>query len=196
MNILLNKRQLKQLTENVISQDELGEIAIKKKRLFGSGMYHKVYESNRYPDRVFKVGKEDSVREAYAYFMNYPYLFPKVYRYSKLGEHKSESGEDLYYLMLEKLDTNSFISFFKKLNEVSGDVIYRHIMPISVNFNENQEEWKKILDYLKTKDKTFYEKALGFFTLLRELNEIYDMPDVHIGQFGYDNAGVLKCLDF
>lgn len=191
MKILISENQLKGVIDT-----ELGEIAIKKKRKLGAGMYHNVYESNRYPDRVFKVGEEDSVREAYAYFMNYPYLFPKVYRYSKLGDQKSHKGEDIYYLMLEKLDTNSFVSFFKKLNEVSGEVVQRHIMPISINFNESQEEWGKILDYLETKDKTFYEKTLEFFTLLRELNEIYDMPDVHIGQFGYDKDGVLKCLDF
>lgn len=191
MKIILNEKQLKKIVNG-----EIDEIVTRKKRILGSGLYHEVYESNRYPNKVFKVGREYSVKEAYEYFIRYPYLFPEVYGYKKWGEKKADNGDDLYLLILEKLDTNKFIWFFNELSKKCREILGKNITLIAYQFDEHQEDWAKLLNELETQDKSFYSKSIEFFGLLVELNEIYDFPDVHSGQFGYDKTGELKCLDF
>lgn len=191
MKIVINENQLKKLIDG-----ELEEIVINKKRILGSGMSHEVYESNKYPDRVFKIGLESSVKEAYEFFKNYPYLFPHVYGYKKWGEKVTDYGSQIFLLVLEKLDTQRFIKFWNKLNRLCIDVVKTRLQSLSIEYLHYQEEWVKIIDYLEENDYELYEQTLEYFTLLKELNEIYDMPDVHNAQFGYDKNGDLKCLDF
>jgi hypothetical protein len=197
MKVLLSESQIKVLFENIIEQEDIGEIATKKKRKLGEGLYHDVYESIRYPDKVFKIGRENSVKEAYEYFVKYPYLFPHVYGYKKWGDKKDPGGvNDLYFMLLEKLDTQKFVDFWNELNEISGQFTQKTLYTIAYNFYGYEEGWMKILQYLDNENHELFDQTLEFYNLLKELNEIYESPDVHNGQFGYDKNGVLKCLDF
>jgi len=175
---------------------EVGEVEVRQKNPLGAGLYHRVYESKRYPDRVFKVGLYDSVREAYGLFMNYPYMFPKVYGYKKLGEMTDKDGEDLYYLILEKLDTKRFVLFWGNLSLIAEKVVNERLYSLVFDLNYKESEWNDLFDYLKVNKKEYYDDTLELYNLVRELNEIYEYPDLHNGQFGYDKDGVLKCLDF
>jgi hypothetical protein len=175
---------------------EVDEVKVKEKSPLGSGIQHKVYESKRYPDKVFKVGLLDSVQDAYQFFKNYPYLFPKVYGYKKLGEMKDDFGNDLYYIILEKLDTKSFVTLWRKLAPICKNVIGESFYMLVYDLMYKETEWIEFLDHLKDNEKDVYEKALELYQLVYEINEIYDGPDIHDGQFGYDKEGVLKCLDF
>lgn len=197
MNIILKEHQIKNLLDQIVEQEDIDEIVTRKKRKLGEGLHHDVYESIRYPDRVFKVGAEKSVKEAYEYFIQYPYLFPHVYGYKKWGDKKGAGGVgDLYFLILEKLDTNKFVEFWKKLNEISGKFTQKTLYTTAHNFYSYQDGWMLMLEYLDNNDPELFKQALEFYNLLKELNEIYDTPDVHIEQFGYDKNGDLKCLDF
>ena len=67
-------------------KESLEEMSIKPKKEFGKGTFHKVYSSNRNPDRLYKIGDEDTVDEWVDTFKEYPQYFPKIYRvfsYSK-----------------------------------------------------------------------------------------------------------------
>ena len=44
-------------------RETLDEIKTKEKELFGSGDFHHVYRFNRFPDRLFKIGKKETVKE-------------------------------------------------------------------------------------------------------------------------------------
>lgn len=180
----------------IITEHQFDEILTKPKPKFGEGMYHKVYSSKSNPNIVFKVGELDSVKESYQFFKNYPYLFPEVYGFKKLNDKKNNSGNDLYYLILEKLNTKMFVDFYNNLKIITINLIKEPLSFLVYDFVRHGDNWIKLLDYLEENNKNLFSEAHEFYILLSELNEIYDYPDLHDGQFGYDKSGTLKCLDF
>lgn len=180
----------------IITEHQFNEVVTKQKNIFGAGIFHKVYTSKSNPNIVFKVGELSTTQEAYQFFTNYPYLFPKVYGFKKLKDKKNEDDNDLYYLILEKLDTHRFVEFWKRINEITRKKYERRFQSIVVNFLEDAETWRGLLEYLDEFESDVFTDTHEFYLLLNELNEIYDFPDLHDGQFGYDKEGTLKCLDF
>lgn len=180
----------------IITEHQFDEVVTKQKTTIGQGIYHKVYGSKTNPNIVYKVGEHETVQEAYHYFTNYPYLFPKVYDFKKLRNKKNEFGNDIYYLTLEKLDIQKFIDFWYEINEIIKNKFNTKFQSIVYDFHDSSDVWIEVLDYLEEFDYKLFKDTHEFYLLLNELNDIYDFPDMHNGQFGYDKEGTLKCLDF
>lgn len=174
----------------------MDEVDLRRKKTLGAGAYHRVYESKKHPDKIFKVGYLDTIQETYEYFKKYPYYFPKVFGMKKLGHMVDETGEDLYYLILEKLDTKRFMVFWTNLTFISEDLINMSLYDLVHDVMILENEWWELLEYLKIEKKNMFDQALELYELVYELNQILEYPDIHNNQFGYDKDGILKCLDF
>ena len=54
----------------------LNEIKVKEKTPFGWGTEHKIFPSQKFPDRLYKVGEKDSVDRWFEIFKSNPNMFP------------------------------------------------------------------------------------------------------------------------
>jgi hypothetical protein len=180
----------------LITEHQFDEVLNKQKSIFGQGIFHKVYESKSNPNIVFKVGSRSSIEPTYEYFKNYPYLFPKTYGMKKLGDKKDEYGGDLYYLILEKLDTQKFVDFWNDMEEIMFLEYGQKFNKIVYNFDTYESTWVELFEFVEERHQNLFKKLHEFYLLISELNDILDYPDVHNGQFGYNKEGTLKCLDF
>ena len=185
----------------------ISELNTKDKEIFGSGVEHKIFESLRYPDRVYKIGPERSVRKWIDIFRSNPDIFPRIYKIDTLKGQNLERflsyldgfyDEPYYYVMLEKLNTKDFFNFWMEiegqLNKMLKDD-YTELDDISYDFKENENIWRELLNFIKSRKPKLFPKSQELYNLLVKLNQIIEIPDVHALQFGFDSSGKIKCLD-
>lgn len=180
-------------------RESLEEMSTKPKPEFNSGAFHKLYRSIQFPDRLYKIGYEDSVDEWLPTFKAYPKYFPKVYRvfpYRKDPTLKVVEVEMLDTIKakieLDKLDR--FLISISDQVDCGGEFIttLNFFEPSCINkvataaHATNQPQilpllfkWAKFLSVVAP----IVEKDLG-----RPL-------DLHIGNVAYDNDGNLKMID-
>lgn len=191
----------------------LKELNFQKKEILGSGGEHKVYSSSKFPDRLFKVGRKKSVEEWIEIFQSNPNLFPIVY---KIGQFKK--NENLFFVMIEKLDTKKAIDEWDYLHEKMEELdiiddddngLYgTDLYDIYINYggsDGNSVKFKIIEDILE-KLKNYDNKAFNIFSkwfkLIKDCEKIKEKilgrptrTDAHKYNFGYSKDGKLKCLD-
>jgi len=180
-------------------RESLEEMSIKPKKEFGKGAYHKVYASNKYPDRLFKIGDEDTVHEWLSTFQENPKYFPKVYRTFPFRKDPT-----LTVVEIEKLKTAEAAY---ELNEIdrfllnlSGEISCSNGFITINNFFEG-ECFNTVIDAADNGDNPFILSILyRWAKFLRAVAPIIEKDlgrplDLHIGNVAYDKMGKLKMID-
>lgn len=198
-------RALRNMNE---SMQEIDELAIKLKPLYGFGSSHNIYSTNRYPDRLIKIEKQPGeVDRWYELFIERPDIFAKTYGKGSL-KLKDKNGviNNIMYVMVEKLETKPFLQLWMHIEQHLDN--YSRVIDAPVRslqhyineylFNEgdsSDELWNGFMDYIRKTNGADYVRLNVFLNLLNEIYELKPSGDVHKDQFGYDDNGNLKCLD-
>jgi hypothetical protein len=198
---------------------EVSELDTKDKDLVGKGAFHNVYISKKNPNVVYKIGFDEDVSGWVDIFKSRPDLFPKVYKmgYLNIKLKKSattfswRSGDfkpitynpgdtvKVKYVEVEKLDTDKAKSHWNSLANVVSVMADKSLQTYLTSLGmdeEMEEEFKSLGEKIKETGNTFiYEILVDFYNLVHSVYELKPVADVHVGNYGYDNKGNLKCLD-
>lgn len=177
----------------LITENQLSEVVSKGKSEVGSGLFHKVFPSEKYPDKVFKVGPLKVVDNWVDIFNSHPDLFPKIYFVKRYRFH----DVPYKYVLMERLDVRRFETFWDVLDKVSVKVSKRPIQYIlsSILFNESGPTINLIKKYLDENIPEYSNDFIYLTELFDKIFEINKRADLHKLQFGYDKSGKIKCLD-
>ena len=198
---------------------EVAELDTKDKDLVGKGAFHNVYISKKNPNVVYKIGFDEDVSGWVDIFKSRPDLFPKVYKMGHLNIKLKKStttfswrtgdfkpitynpGDTVKvrYVEVEKLDTDKAKSYWNSLANVvsvmSDKSLQTYLTSLGMD-EEMEEEFKSLGEKIKETGNTFiYEILVDFYNLVHSVYELKPTADVHVGNYGYDNKGNLKCLD-
>lgn len=186
------------------------EIRTFHKEIFGEGTEHKIFESRRYSDRVYKVGPSELIKKWTDIFKSNPNIFPIIYKIDTLKGKNLEGflnyfnvsyNEQYYYVLIEKLNTEDFIKFWKDLEYQlfylvdDEDEDFEDLSDITYRFHQYRNLWYDLFKRVKKKKPNLYDKTLQLYKTIEELNYIVDEPDLHMFNFGFDSKGNIKCLD-
>lgn len=177
-----------------ILQGEFSEIKTMDKDILGKGMFHHVYPSAFNPNIVYKIGSEETVNSYYDIFVKNPQIFPRVYKRGSV-DVKTFGGVKVSasYVMLEKLNTKPFEDFWLYIDEYFDNEFQNKLK----DYNNSYDELVSVGQLVKKNEGIgVYKRYMNLLKLVQRLLKIKKYPDIHIGQFGYDNNGKLKCLDF
>ncbi len=181
------------------------ELKIKQKDNPVGGVDHRVYQSHRDSDRVFKIGPQDVVEKWINIFRNNPEYFPKVYR-SGQGE---KGGTPYYFVEVEKLNTARVVREWKEMTDFMEELEYNSFR-ISTLFYEAIGGRRVIEDSVimlqqliadaQQSNPQMHVLLVKWTDFLKKVKEIaikggYKYLDSHSGNYGYDSAGNMKCLD-
>jgi hypothetical protein len=192
------------VVKNVVEPQKIPLKQLKLKRSFGSGRDHVVYESLKYPDRVFKVEiRQGEVDKWFKLFKKYPNVFPKVFN---RGTLKNVDGEVVSFVSIEKLNVAPAHLLWQQVEGYLHNYYFHEKIPYSY---QKELEW-----FLKAQSNSFYKntwvEVMGYIESLKpaNINKIYELrdmvntlykitpnPDIRKYNFGYDKNGKLKCLD-
>lgn len=171
----------------------------KPKPVFGSGQYHKLYRSNQFPDRLYKIGDEDSVDEWLPIFQANPKYFPKVYR---VFPYKKDSK--LKVVEIEMLDTSKAKIELDKLDSfllnISDQVDCDGEFITTLNFFESSCIDTVVEAANKTNQPEILPLLYKWAEFLSVVVQIVERDlartlDLHIENVAYDKEGNLKMID-
>jgi hypothetical protein len=189
---------MKDLIRNLL-KESLEEMSTQPKKEFGRGAFHKVYSSNKNPDRLYKIGDEDTVDKWVTTFQQYPQYFPKVYRVFPYRKDPS-----LKVVEIEKLDTakaaNELSMIESFLLDYSDEISCngRFISPL--NFFETPC-FNSVVEAADNGDDPYILPILyKWAKVLRAVTPIIEKDlgrnlDLHIGNVAYDKIGKIKFID-
>lgn len=182
-------------------RESLREIAPVAKREFDSGTEHSLYPSKSDPNILYKIGNKQNVLKWLTIFKKYPKFFPKTFRAAEMTNHPQ-----LYYVAIEKLNTARVQTEWSNIEaamERAGLMDEDYIHDINQVFveslrDQNYENW--ITNGLKKSNPAMYKLFVRWLNFLHGFNAIIAplkgaMTDIHRGNFAYDNAGNIKCID-
>jgi hypothetical protein len=200
-------------------QHDVDEIATKEKELVGKGAFHNVYPSNKNPNMVYKIGFDEDVNGWVDLFKSRPDIFPKVYgtgyvniklkkqvtNFSwRTGEFKPityNPGDTVKvkYVGVERLNTEKAKQHWNSLANVvsvmSGKSLQTYLTSLGMD-QEMEDEFLSIGEKIKETGNDFiYNIFVEFYNLIHSVYELKPVADVHVGNYGYDKDGNLKCLD-
>lgn len=200
-------------------QHDVDEIATKEKELVGKGAFHNVYPSNKNPNMVYKIGFDEDVNGWVDLFKSRPDIFPKVYSTGhvniklkkqvtnfswRTGEFKPityNPGDTVKvkYVGVERLNTEKAKQHWNSLANVvsvmSGKSLQTYLTSLGMD-EEMEEEFLSIGERIKETGNDFiYKIFVEFYNLIHSVYELKPVADVHVGNYGYDKDGNLKCLD-
>ena len=171
-----------------ILREYISELSTYNKPIYDKGTEHNIYANHNNPNVLYKVGNKDRVEYIGKLFNKYPDLFPRVYKIGKINQSQS-------YFEVEKLDTNRTKEDWKYLtNKLDTEDLFALFYYIAES-DTGPEIYKNAIKRLGDDDE-----ALNIFKrwvkLLKSIASVYNTTiDVHVGNFGYDKDGKLKCLD-
>lgn len=177
----------------IITENQLNEVVSKGKNEVGSGLFHRVFPSEKYPDKVFKVGPLKVVDNWVDIFKSNPDIFPKIHFVKGYRFH----DVPYKYVLMERLNVRRFETFWDVIDKVSVKVSKRPIQYIlnGILFKEPNSKINLIKEYL---DENVPEYSYDFIYLTELFDKVFDInkkADLHKYQFGYDKSGKIKCLD-
>ena len=200
-------------------QHDVDEIATKEKELVGKGAFHNVYPSNKNPNMVYKIGFDEDVNGWVDLFKSRPDIFPKVYgtgyvniklkkqvtNFSwRTGEFKPityNPGDTVKvkYVGVERLNTEKAKQHWNSLANVvstmSGKSLQTYLTSLGMD-EEMEEEFLSLGERIKEMGNDFiYNIFVELYNLVHSVYELKPTADVHVGNYGYDKDGNLKCLD-
>lgn len=180
-------------------KESLEEITTKPKSVFGAGAYHKVYRSKQHPDRLYKIGDEDSVDEWLPTFQEYPKYFPKVYRVFPYKKNPKMKVVEIEMLDTSKakVDLNKIDNFLLSISDqvdCGGEFI--NVM----NFFEYECLNKVIVAAQATNKPEILPILYKWAKYLSAVSPIIEKDlgrplDLHIGNVAYDKQGNIKMID-
>ena len=213
-----SKLSFKNIITEIIQQD-VDELATKEKELVGKGAFHNVYPSNKNPNIVYKIGFDEDVNGWVDLFKSRPDIFPKVYgaghvniklkkqvtNFSwRTGEFKPityNPGDTVKvkYVAVERLNTEKAKQHWNSLANVvstmSGKSLQTYLTSLGMD-EEMEEEFLSLGEKIKETGNDFiYEIFVELYNLIHSVYELKPTADVHVGNYGYDKDGNLKCLD-
>lgn len=202
----------------IIITERQSEFLESQREFIGAGSFHNVYTVYKDETKVVKIGTPDDVQFYAEQFKKFPDLFPEVYKYGLFKSNfenfkgKNLDNNTLGYMYIEKLNTKDF--------ETKFDLMYNFIF----STYELRRDWQNALNYLiwfgdmskvNHLKKHFYEEANEelkdffdeYFSICQKILENCEKgeicfhsslggADIHGGNFGIDNNGKIKCLDF
>jgi hypothetical protein len=175
---------------------------IKIKPVLGGGADHRVFQSAIHPNQIIKAEiRSGEVNKWYDTFRKFPNIFAKVIKKVKV---KGTNGEIMDAVVLEKLDTKPFETFwsdmektlFKMEKQTPGSPmlgVEYTLKHIKEPFYKNL--WNNFTNYVKQNNGQISGKVDELNKLIDELYKITPKPDIRKFNFGYDKTGVLKALD-
>jgi hypothetical protein len=208
--------------ENIIIemiQRDVDELATKEKELVGKGAFHNVYPSNKNPNMVYKIGFDEDVNGWVDLFKSRPDIFPKVYgaghvniklkkqvtNFSwRTGEFKPityNPGDTVKvkYVAVERLNTEKAKQHWNSLANVVSTMSDKSLQTYLTSLGmdeELEEEFLSLGEKIKETGNDFiYEIFVELYNLIHSVYELKPVADVHVGNYGYDKDGNLKCLD-
>jgi hypothetical protein len=200
-------------------QHDVEEIATKEKELVGKGAFHNVYPSNKNPNMVYKIGFDEDVNGWVDLFKSRPDIFPKVYgaghvniklkkqvtNFSwRTGEFKPityNPGDTVKvkYVAVERLNTEKAKQHWNSLANVVSTMSDKSLQTYLTSLGmdeELEEEFLSLGEKIKETGNDFiYEIFVELYNLIHSVYELKPVADVHVGNYGYDKDGNLKCLD-
>ena len=178
-------------------RESLEEMSTRPKPEFGKGAYHKVYRSNKFPDRLYKIGDEDSVDEWLPTFQENPQYFPRVYR---VFPYKKDPT--LKVVEIEMLNTAKAAHELERIDRFLLDITHVvNCKNLSVlNFFE-KECFQGVIEAADNADDPYILPTLyKWAKFLRAVSPIVEKDlgrplDLHIGNVAYDKMGKIKMID-
>lgn len=177
-------------------KETLDELSTKDKPLFGSGMYHRVFSTNKNPNVLYKVGSKNVVQNWVNIFKRYPQYFPKIYRVFPL-----KKDPRYWSVEIEKMDTKQAEMDLKRMDdflysnannfECDGEFISIH------NFFKT-ECFQVLKEHINDKELlNLFEKWGKFLSEAYPIieDELNDYPDIHSGNVAYTESGDIKFID-
>ena len=178
-------------------RESLEETSIKPKGVYNYGTFHKLYHSNKYPDRLYKMGDDKTVEEWVSIFKYYPKYFPKVYR-----TFPSKTHQGITVVEIEKLNTTTAAKELKLIDTFlinASDIINCKNVSL-LNFFEKEciNDVLEAADY--SDDPLMPQLIYKWGKFLKEVSPIIENAlgrplDLHIGNVAYDKFGKLKMID-
>lgn len=198
------KPNMKQVANSVTSagKTRIPSKTISLKPVLGSGSDHVVYASKLHPDKLFKVElREGEIDVWYNLFKKYPDIFPKIYNRGKLT---NPDGVVVSFVTIEKLNVGPFHQLWDEMNggfqHFQRDLPYKEqisLQYVSYNYKEPyvKNKWMAFLKEIKKEQPNLFPKIKEFTNLMEKLHTFAVKPDIRKYNLGYDNNGILKCLD-
>ena len=176
---------------------------IRVKPKLGGGADHRVFQSATNPNVVFKAEmRPGEVNKWFDTFRKYPKIFAKAIRKAKV---KGSDGELLDAVVMEKLNTSKFMTFWdamaSKLGEFqknlgpSQQASLENLVKTIKSDNINKIKWEKFIPFFKKQYPNLSSQMDEFVRMVEELYKIVPNPDIRKFNLGYDASGVLKALD-
>jgi hypothetical protein len=175
---------------------------IKIKPVMGSGADHTIYQSQLYPDKLFKVEKRPGeVNKWLPMFQSHPDVFPKTYNIVKI---KSPDGKLLTSVVVEKLDIAPFQKLWGEMENLlfqSQTSIVAHkrsgleYVTKHINIPSYKKQFNDFLIYSKKQSPQNIKKIEEFYNMVNKLYKITPNPDIRKFNMGYNKNGILKVLD-
>ena len=189
---------MKELIKQLL-REGLDEMSTRPKEIFGKGVEHDIYASEKFSNMLFKVGNAPVVKKWAEIFQSNSELFPKVYR---LGELKNGK----MYAAIEKLNTNQAVKewqemelAFEQVGLVDTDVFDDTIDQLFINILSGYVSEKGVYDKLSFNKSVqqLYKKWIIFLSkTLKYVKKFgYNGIDLHRYNFAYDSAGNIKAID-
>jgi len=178
-------------------KESLDEISTKSKPIYGKGAYHNVYTSKKNPDRLYKIGDEDTVYEWLSTFKDYPQYFPKVYR-----AFPYKKDPTLTVVEIEKLNTVKAAEELALIDRFlinASDVIYCKNVSI-LNFFD-KECIEDVMEAAENSEAPYLPQIIfKWGKFLKAVTPIIEKDlgrplDLHVGNVAYDKMGKLKLID-
>lgn len=171
---------------------------IKIKPILGGGADHRVFQSSIHPDRIIKAEvRPGEIDKWYNVFNSNPNVFAKTLGKTSV---KDTDGSILKAVVMEKLDTRTFISFWDKMEglvykmpgntKTSLEYVVKHL-----NEPVYKNQWNNFIKYTKQQEPAISSKLNEFVKMVNELYKITPNPDIRKFNLGYDANGILKALD-
>ena len=194
------------------------EISIRRKEPIGSGTVHKVYDFEKFGDKIIKTkygdieftnGRLERIntnkidQREIETFINNPDLFAKVYKVTER------------YAVIEKLDTKTFLNDVQE--KVAPAVVRTFIQKpeLAAEWTSKKPEeltsqdfdgagmlnaFRNHKEFIKGVLKNTPDRSL-VIELLKLINKSYNnihkhVIDIHENNIGYDKEGNMKLLDF
>lgn len=180
-------------------RESLEEMSTKPKPEFGAGTFHKLYRSRQHPNRLYKIGDEDSVDEWLPTFQQYPKYFPRVYR---VFPYKKDPT--MKVVEIEMLDTGKAKVELDKLDRflisISDQVDCNGEFINTLNFFEPPCINKVAMAAQATNQPQILPLLFKWAKFLSVVAPIVERDlgrplDLHIGNVAYDKEGNLKMID-
>lgn len=191
--------KLIETVENII-QSEFTEMLTKNKDIFAHGVEHRLFESKKYPDKLYKVSYESTVNKWIPIFQKNPKYFPKIFNTGTI----KYGNKILKYVLIEKVDTDKHHDEWKLIEEVLeeiGESVYIDAHFRDLLLNDDDEHLQQIDIKFKQYNPQVYKLYIDWVNFLFKVNSIVkpykrgNIIDLHRYNFGYKMNGHKVCLD-